>query len=91
MPFPTSSRPPAPAQQQLKVLSQFEDGRSATLELEAEAGTNAQLHLRQNHPNLKLKAAGAVLGDSLANGLTPLTVAFPPGTGYQTQTIKITW
>ena len=76
---------------QLKVLSQYEDGRSATLELEAEAGTNAQLHIRQNHPNLKLKAAGAVLGDSLANGLTPLTVAFPPGTGYQTQTIKITW
>jgi hypothetical protein len=76
---------------QLKVLSQTEDTHSLTLELEAEAGTSADLIVRVNHSNLKLESVGATLGPTRADGLRSLRVVFPSGTGYRSQTVKLTW
>jgi len=74
---------------QLKVLSQTEDAHSLTLELEAEAP--AELAVRVNRPNLKLEVAGATLGPIRPDGLRTLTVDFPSGSGYQQQTVKLSW
>ena len=76
---------------QLKVLAQSEDAHSLTLDVEGEASTTANLQLRLNRPNLKPKATGATLNPTPMNGLQALTVTFGPGTGYQTQTVKLTW
>lgn len=76
---------------QLKVLSQKQEARSMELQLEGEAGTKVELSVRLNRPNLKPQANGAALGPAAANGLQTLTVTFAPGTGYQQQTVKLTW
>jgi len=76
---------------QLKVLSQIEDAHSLTLELEAESSTTTELTVRLNRPNLKLAVTGATLGPTRPDSLRTLTVAFPAGTGYQPQTVKLTW
>jgi glycogen debranching enzyme len=76
---------------QLKVLWQSEDAHSLTLKLEAESSTTAELAVRINRPSLKLEATGATLDTIRADGLRTLTVSFPSGTGYQQQTVKLSW
>ena len=84
---------PAPGARttQLKVLSQTDSASSLSLELEAEANTAVTLQLRLNRSGLKPKVSGATLDPASENGLLPLTVTFPTGTGYQQQTLKLTW
>ncbi len=76
---------------QIKVLSQAENAHSMTLELEGIAGNVAELGIRLNRPGLKLKATGANVEEIRPDGLQTLTVNFPSGTGYQTQTVKLSW
>ena len=75
---------------QIKVLSQTDDAHSLTLELEGNSGP-VDFSIRLNRPNLKLAITGGTLGTVRPDGLRPLTVNFPSGTGYQQQTVKLTW
>jgi len=75
---------------QLKVIDQQATARQLKLTLSGIGGTTYNLQLRQNAVNLKVKAAGATLGP-LDHGLRPLTVSFPPGSGYSTQDVLFSW
>lgn len=88
--IPHSLPPQGSRTAQLKVLSQTEDTHSLTLELEGNSGP-VDLSVRLNRPALNLKATGATLGSIRPDGLQNLTVNFPSGTGYQQQTVKLTW
>jgi glycogen debranching enzyme len=70
----------------MKVLDEQSSERELKVKLEAPGGSTQNLSLRVNGPDPKgLSFAGGVRqGDNLL-------VAFPPGTGYQTQTVDITW
>jgi glycogen debranching enzyme len=76
---------------QLKVLSQSQDARSATLLMEGEGGTTHVLSVRINRPGLSVRATGATLGPQQQDGLFPLTVTFGVGSGYQQQTATLSW
>jgi len=78
---------------QLKVLSQTTDAHSLTLELEAQGGSVYDLPLRVNGVRSAIHADGATVNQTKAAdpGLSSLHVAFPPGAGYQRQTVHLTW
>ena len=63
---------------------------SLKLELESEAGSAVQLKVRRNMPRLTVRAEGAELiaGEG---GQDALAVKFPPGSGYQQQTVTLHW
>ena len=70
---------------QLKVLNETRTDRSYTLELEAQGGTEVHLPLQRNNPTVRVQAQGATLVDD------DVQITFGPGTGYQTQTVTLTW
>ena len=91
--------PPLPGSrtQSFRVLSQQRADRRLTLTLEGPAGSDAQLPLALNAMNLNLHVDGASLptaSDAVphAPGTQPtLRVHFPPGNGFQTLTVTLTW
>ncbi|MFP5229870.1 MAG: amylo-alpha-1,6-glucosidase [Acidobacteriota bacterium] len=75
---------------QMKVLSETADAHSLTLHLSAPDDSEQTLTVRANVALPKLAVAGAQLGD-VQNGLRPLHVRFPAGTGYVDQTVTLAW
>ena len=75
---------------QMKVTGEQATDHSIVLKLSAPAGTNQQLIVRENEPNLQIKAQNAQLGEP-ANSLRALRVQFPQGSGYVDQTVTIRW
>jgi len=91
--------PPLPGNrtQSFRVLDQQRSEHKLTLTLEGPAGSDAQLPLVLNAMNLNLRAEGATLPTASnavphAPGSSPmLHIHFPPGAGFQTQTVILTW
>jgi glycogen debranching enzyme len=76
---------PGARTQQLKVLNETRTEHSYALELEAQGGSELHLPLRRNDPAVQVQAQGATLaGDDLR-------IDFPAGSGYQSQTVTLTW
>ena len=81
----------------MRVLQETYDDRRLTLTLEGQAGSDAQLPLVINVLNLALKAEGANLpaaSDPVPHApgsLPTLGVHFPPGDGWKTITVTLTW
>jgi len=75
---------------QMKVIDEKRSAHSFTLTLAAQAGTEETLHLRENVPGLHVHCEQARIGDE-RNGLRPVTVTFPAGNGYVTQTVVFSW
>jgi len=70
---------------QMKVLSETTEAHSVKLEVEGMAGTEALLTVRRNDSGVKVTATGAELdGDQLR-------VSFDAGTGYEAQTLTLSW
>ncbi len=70
---------------QMKVLNETHTPHSLTLEVECMAGSSATLKLRRNVPKLGLRAEGATIdGDAIR-------ITFQQGTGYQPQTVTLSW
>jgi glycogen debranching enzyme len=82
-------QPDAPTQQ-MKVLDERWGDHSLTLVLAAQGGTQETLTLRENAPELPLACMNGTLGDA-KDGLRPVTVTFPPGSGYVTVTVTFSW
>jgi hypothetical protein len=76
--------------QQMKVLDERWDERSLTLTLAGRAGSTETLTLRENAPDLPLQCMNGKLGER-KDGLLPVTVTFPPGSGYVTETVTFMW
>ncbi len=78
---------------QLKVLSQSTDAHSLTLVLEAQGGSAYDLPLRLNGVRSPIHAEGASIQQTSASdrGVGSLHVVFPAGSGYQRQSVHITW
>ncbi len=83
--------------QSMRVLRETYDDRRLTLTLEGQAGSDAQLPLVINVLNLALKAEGANLPTAsdrvphAPGSLPTLRVRFPPGEGWKTITVTLTW
>ncbi|MDE3187721.1 MAG: hypothetical protein KGM96_09390 [Acidobacteriota bacterium] len=82
----------------MRVLKQEYGQRKLTLTLEGPAGTDARLPLVETAPNLRLAADGAELHApasakpaSSAVEAPSLLVHFPPGEGWKTVTVTLTW
>jgi glycogen debranching enzyme len=76
--------------EQLKVLDEQRTGRSLTLTLSAPSFSNHTFFLRENLAGIRVHATHASLGAE-QDGLLPVTVTFPEGTGYVRQTITFAW
>jgi Amylo-alpha-1,6-glucosidase len=76
--------------EQLKVLDEQQGSRSISLTLAAPAGADETIFLKENAPGLRVAVAGGTLG-SAQNGLLPVAVHFPSGSGYVTQKINVSW
>jgi len=83
---------PAPGSQteEMKVLNEQIDPRSLALTLSAPGSSTQTFSLRENAPHLHLTADHATIA-SAQNGLHPVTVQFPAGSGYVTQTVTFSW
>jgi glycogen debranching enzyme len=79
---------------QAKVLSEMAEPHSLKLELEGEAGSTVELKVRRNESTLGLRVQGGTMM-STANGPNPvlerLFVKFAEGTGYQQQSVTLSW
>jgi glycogen debranching enzyme len=83
---------PGAETEQIKVLSQTEDAHSLSLELEAQGGSTYDLPLRLNAVRGPVHAEGATVTQPEANtGLGKVHIVFPQGSGYQPQTVRLTW
>jgi hypothetical protein len=81
---------PGAVTQQMKVLDEAWSVRSLTLRLAGQAGTQATLTLRENAAGLRVQCIGGTMGDA-KDGLRPVTVAFPAGSGSVTATVTFVW
>ncbi|HZZ38483.1 MAG TPA: hypothetical protein VFE06_05070 [Acidobacteriaceae bacterium] len=83
---------PAPGSQteQMKVLDEQRTPHSLTLTLSAPGSSTQTFSLRENLPHLHLTIAHGAAGPEL-DGLQPVTVQFPAGPGYVTQTVTFSW
>jgi glycogen debranching enzyme len=68
------------------IREQYEE-RKLTFTIEGQAGSEAQLPLILAAPTPKLRATGA----DLAANSSSLAIHFPPGQGWQTITVTLTW
>jgi hypothetical protein len=75
---------------QMKILDADYGPRTLTLALEGQGGSQATLQLRENAAGLQVRAQNATLGPA-QNGLRPITIRFPAGAGYVTQTVTFSW
>jgi glycogen debranching enzyme len=78
---------------QLKVLMETRDSHSLKLDLEAAAGSLVQLTVRRNESKLNLRAEGGTITNfgGASGDMDQVIVKFPEGTGYQRQTLALTW
>ena len=70
---------------QMKVLNETYTSHTLVLELEAQGGSTQTLKLRSNEPGLHIRAEGATIDGNTVQ------INFPPGTGYQQQTVTLHW
>lgn len=75
---------------QMKVLSQTALPRGLRIALAAQASSQQILTLRENVHSLRLRSADAQVG-AFKDGLAQATVNFPPGDGYVTKIVTLTW
>ncbi len=75
---------------QMKVLGEQRTGRSLTLTLSAPSSASEAFFLRENDGGMRVRATHAAMGAE-RDGLLPVTVTFPEGAGYATQTVTFTW
>ncbi|MFP5226856.1 MAG: hypothetical protein ACLGXA_04455, partial [Acidobacteriota bacterium] len=74
----------------MKVLNQQITPRSLILTLSAPGSSTQTFTVRENAPRLHLTADHATIAPA-QNGLRPVTVHFPAGNGYVTQTVTFSW
>ena len=74
----------------MKVLDQSAEAHSLTLTLSAPGGSSQHMQLRENEAGLHLTSPDAQIGPG-SDGLRPLTVDFPAGSGYVTKTVHLAW
>jgi glycogen debranching enzyme len=70
---------------QMKVLNETYERRAVRLELEGIAGSQNTLRVRLNDPAIELRVTGGEILDKR------LQVHFPPGVGYVSQSVTLTW
>jgi hypothetical protein len=78
------------ATQQMKVLHEAIGEQSLELTLSAPPSSHQTISLRENRAGLHLHSADAQIGSS-TNGLRDAEIAFPPGNGYATKVVRISW
>jgi glycogen debranching enzyme len=85
----TSFRAPSPGDrtQSMRITSEERSPKQLKLTLEGFAGTSAEVPLILNDSNLKLHADGAELPAEPKS----MTIHFPPGEGWKTITVTLTW
>jgi glycogen debranching enzyme len=81
---------PGAQTEQMKVLNEQHTPHSLTLTLSAPGSSTQTFSLRENLPHLRLTADHAEIGPEHA-ALHPVTVQFPAGQGYVTQTVTFSW
>ena len=81
--LPATLPNPGAATAQLKATSQATAANQASFTFEAPAGSNYDLAVRLNRPNV------SVTGAELA--ASKLHIRFPKGSGYQSQTVTFRW
>jgi hypothetical protein len=70
---------------QMKVVDEVAEARSFRMEVEGMAGSDSTLEVRRNDGAVRLRAEGGdLVGDQLR-------IHFPPGSGYVTQTVTVSW
>ena len=74
----------------MKVLDEQRAPRSLTLTLSAPGSSTQTFSLRENAPHLRLTADHATIAPE-RDGLHPVTIQFPTGQGYVTQTVTFSW
>ncbi|HLY42141.1 MAG TPA: hypothetical protein VKR52_13085 [Terracidiphilus sp.] len=93
-PFFNSPMPGARTQS-MRILHEEYGQQKLTLTLEGPAGTDAEFLIVVRSPRTSVHAAGAELSTSGANSDSATgetaTIHFPPGTGFQTITVTLTW
>jgi glycogen debranching enzyme len=89
---------PGARSQSVRVLNETYEDHRLELTLEGLAGSDVHIPYSVNDPRIKLAASGAELPDPsgahrayAAYALPELIAHFPPGTGFQTITVTLTW
>jgi len=82
---------PGDSTQQLRILNEDHRERKLAFEIEAPSGTEAELPLILREANLKLHADGAELRANTDGSVSVLTLRFPPGEGWKTITVTLSW
>jgi len=75
---------------QLKVLSEQSDAHHCSLTLEGRGGTTYKFLLRENAPDLHIRADGADLG-AIERGLRVVSVTFPGDAAYKEKSVSFSW
>ncbi|MGB7169515.1 MAG: hypothetical protein WBD32_10980 [Acidobacteriaceae bacterium] len=88
--IPASLPTPGAQTEQMKVLDEQRTSRSLTLTLSAPGSSTQTFSLRENAPRLHVTIDHGEAGPA-RDGLRPVTVQFPAGTGYVTQTVTFSW
>ncbi|MGB8536022.1 MAG: hypothetical protein WCD57_06390 [Acidobacteriaceae bacterium] len=76
--------------QQMKILHETIGEQSLELTLSAPASSHQTISLRENRAGVHLHSADAQIGSS-TNGLRDAEIVFPPGNGYVTKVVRISW
>ncbi len=87
---PAALPTPGAQTEQMKVLNEQRTPRSLTLTLSAPGSSTQTFSLRENAPRLHLAIDHGQAGPA-RDGMRPVTVPFPAGTGYVTQTVTFSW
>jgi glycogen debranching enzyme len=75
---------------QMKILDERYTAHGVAITLAAQGGSREILQLRENASNLKVSTQDAELGPA-KDGMRAFTVLFPPGQGYVTKTVTLSW
>jgi hypothetical protein len=88
--IPAGLPTPGAQTEQMKVLGEQRTPHSLTLTLSAPGSSTQTFSLRENAPRLHLTVDHGQAAPA-HDGLRPVTVQFPAGTGYVTQTVTFSW
>ena len=83
-PLPAALPGPGAETAQARVISESYTARGMSLTVEAQGGSQVELHLRRNVKTLPHAEGGTLTGDIVL-------VTMPPGTGFKTKTVAVTW
>jgi Amylo-alpha-1,6-glucosidase len=78
------------ATQQMKILHETIGEQALELTLSAPSSSHQTISLRENRAGLHLHSEDAQIGPSI-NGLRTAEIVFPPGNGYVTKVVRISW